>query len=142
MYRPYSSSLADSRPFVDADSQIRGLSQDLVTSFNTANFDQAAALFATDGVLMSPRHEPAYGQKSVERLLREFSEVGYQDLRVETVRIEHSGDLAMETGRYSVGIRQANGTTTADRGKYLRVWRRLGAWLIVADSWSTSLPTA
>jgi uncharacterized protein (TIGR02246 family) len=140
MYRPYSSSLADSRPFMDVESQIRGLSQDFVTSFNTANFDQVGALFANDGVFMAPHHEPAYGQKSIERLMREFSEAGYQDLRVETMRVEYSGDMAMETGRYSVAIRQPDGTTVADRGKYLKVWRRLGAWLIVADCWSSNLP--
>ncbi len=142
MYRPYSSSLADSRPFMDVESQIRGLSQDFVTSFNTANYDQVGALFAGDGVFMAPHHESAYGQKGVERLLREFSEAGYQDLRVETTRVEYSGDMAMETGRYSVAIRQPNGTTVADRGKYLKVWRRLGAWLIVADCWSSNLPAA
>jgi hypothetical protein len=48
----------------------------------------------------------------------------------------------METGRYSVAIRQSNGTTVADRGKYLKVWRRLGAWLIMADCWSSNLPLA
>lgn len=140
MYRPFPSSLADSRPFIDVESQIRGLSQDFVTSFNTANYDQVGALFANDGVLMAPNHEPAYGQKAVERLLREFSEAGYQDLRLETLRVENSGDMAMETGRYSIAIRLPNGTTLADRGKYVKVWRRLGAWLIVADCWNTNLP--
>jgi uncharacterized protein (TIGR02246 family) len=142
MYQPYSSYRADSRPFTDVESQIRGLSQDFVTSFNTANFDQVGALFANDGVFMAPHHEPAYGQKGVERLLRQFSEAGYQDLRVETTRVEYSGEMAMETGRYSVAIRQPNGTIVADRGKYVKVWRRLGAWLIVADCWSSNLPVA
>ena len=142
MYRSYSGSLADSPPFADVESQIRGLSLDFATSFNTANFDQVAVLFANDGVFMAPHHEPVYGQKGVERLLREFSEAGYQDLRVETTRVESSGDMAMETGRYSVGIRKPDGTTVADRGKYLKVWRRLGAWLIVADCWSSNLPVA
>jgi uncharacterized protein (TIGR02246 family) len=140
MYRSYSTSLADSRPFLDVESQIRGLSQDFVTSFNTGNFDQVGALFANDGVLMAPHHEPAYGQKAVERLLREFSDAGYQDLRIETLRVEYSGDMAMETGRYSIAIRQPNGTTVPDRGKYVKVWRRLGAWLIMADCWSSNLP--
>jgi uncharacterized protein (TIGR02246 family) len=142
MYRSYSSSLADSRSSMDAESQIRGITQDFVTAFNTANFDQVGALFAADGVFMAPHHEPAYGQKAIEGVLREFSEAGYQDLRAETVRVEYSGDMAMETGRYSVAIRQSNGTTVPDRGKYLKVWRRLGAWLIVADCWSTNLPAA
>src|SRR5271165_5708467 len=140
MYRPYSSSLADSRPFLDVQSQIRNLAQDFVTSFNTGNYDQVAALFAQDGALMAPHHEAAYGPKAVEQLLRKIGESGYEGLRLETVRVEASGDLAMEIGRYSVAIRQPDGTILADRGKYVKAWRRLGAWLIVADCWSTNLP--
>src|SRR5580704_641970 len=140
MYRPYSSSQANPRPFLDVKSLIRNLAQDFVTSFNTGNHDQAAALFAQDGAFMAPHNDPAYGPKAVERLLRQFSESGYQDLRLETVRVETSGDLAMEIGRYTVAIRQPDGTIQADRGKYVKAWRRLGAWLIVADCWSSNLP--
>lgn len=140
MYRPYSSSVADSRPFLDVESLIRNLAQDFVTSFNTGNYDQVAALFAQDGAFMAPHHDPAYGPKAVERLLRQFGEAGYEDLRLETIRVEASGDMAMEIGRYSVAIRQPDGTIVADRGKYVKAWRRLGAWLIVADCWSTNLP--
>jgi uncharacterized protein (TIGR02246 family) len=140
MYRPYSSSLADSRPFLNVDSLIRNLDQDFVTSFNTGNYDQVAALFAQDGAFMAPHHDPAYGPKAVERLLRQFAESGYEDLRLETIRVEASGDLAMEIGRYSVGIRKPDGTIIADRGKYVKAWRRLGVWLIVADCWSSNLP--
>ena len=141
MYRPYPSSLADSRPFLDVQSLIRNLAQDFVTSFNTGNYDQVAALFAQDGAFMAPHHDPAYGPKAVERLLRQIGEAGYEDLRLETARVEASGDLAMEIGRYTVAIRQPDGTILADRGKYVKAWRRLGAWLIVADCWSTNLPT-
>jgi uncharacterized protein (TIGR02246 family) len=141
MYRPYSSSLADPRPFLDTQSLLRNLAQDFVTAFNTGNYDQAAALFASDGVFMAPHQEPAYGPKAVERLLRQFGDAGYEDLRLETVRVESSGDLAMEIGRYTVAIRQADGTIVPDRGKYVKAWRRLGAWLIVADCWSSNLPS-
>ncbi len=140
MYRPISSSLADSRPFLDVQSLIRNLSQDFVTSFNTGNYDQVAALFAQDGALMAPHHDAAYGPKAVEVLLRQIAEIGYEDLRLETIRVEASGDLAMEIGRYSVAIRQPDGTILADRGKYVKAWRRLGVWLIVADCWSSNLP--
>jgi uncharacterized protein (TIGR02246 family) len=120
---------------------LRNLAQDFVTSFNTGNYDQAAALFAPDGAFMAPHHEPAYGPSAVERLLHQFGDLGYQDLRLETVRVEVSGDMAMEIGRYSVTIHQSDGTIRADRGKYLKAWRRLGAWLIVADCWSSNLPS-
>jgi uncharacterized protein (TIGR02246 family) len=140
MYRPYSSSLADSRPFMDVQSLIQNISQDFVTSFNTGNYDQVSALFAQDGVFMVPHYEPAYGPKAIEHQLRQIGESGYEDLRLETIRVESSGDLAMEIGRYTVGIRKPNGTIVADRGKYVKAWRRLGIWLIVADCWSSNLP--
>src|ERR1700677_1660297 len=140
MYRPYSSSLADSRPFLDVQSLIRNSVQDFVTAFNTANYDQAAAMFSPEGAFMAPPHDPAYGPKAVEHLLRKFGDAGYQDLRLETIRVESSGDMAMEIGRYSVAIHLPDGTVTADRGKYVKAWRRLGAWLIIADCWSSNLP--
>jgi len=140
MYRPYSSTLADARPFLDVQSVLRNLAQDFVTAFNTGNYDQAAAMYAPDGAFMAPHFEPAYGPKPVERLLRQLGDAGYQDLRLETVRVEVSGDIAMEIGRYTVAIRQADGTICADRGKYLKNWRRLGAWLLIADCWSSNLP--
>ena len=136
MYRPYSGSPADSRPSQDVESQLRGLSQDFATSFNTGNYDQAAAMFANDGVLMAPHLEAAYGQKAVERLLRQLADTGFSDLRVETIRVDHSGDMAMELGRFTVALHQPDGKLVPERGKYVKVWRRLGAWLVVADSWS------
>lgn len=142
MYRPYTGSLAGSRPFQDVDSQLRGLTQDFAMSFNTGNYDQAAALFASDGVLMPPLQEAAYGQKPVERMLRQMGEAGYSDLRLETTRVDYSGDMAMELGRFSVVTRQANGTLVPERGKYVKVWRRLGAWLILADCWSRTAQVA
>ena len=140
MYRPYSSSTADPRPFMDTQSLIGNLAQDFVTSFNTGNYDQVAALYAQDGAFMAPHYDPAYGPKAVERLLHQLAEAGYEDLRLETIRVEASGDLAMEIGRYTVAIRQPDGTILADRGKYVKAWRRLGVWLIVADCWSSNLP--
>lgn len=136
MYRPYTTSQADFRPLRDVESQLRDLTQDFATSFNTGNYDQAAALFSGDGVLMAPMYEAAYGQKLVERVLRQMGEAGYANLRLETTRVEHSGDMAMELGRFSVTLRKGDGTSTVERGKYVKVWRRLGAWLVMADCWS------
>jgi ketosteroid isomerase-like protein len=142
MYRPYTNSLVDPRPFRDVASQLQELTQDFTTSFNTGNYDQAANLFAADGVLMAPLEEGAYGQKQVERLLRRMGEQGYSDLRMETIRVDHSVDMAMEIGRFSLIVRNAGGTLTPERGKYVKVWKRLGAWLIMADCWSRTTVTA
>jgi ketosteroid isomerase-like protein len=104
-------------------------------AFNTGNYDQAAGLFASDGVLMATHAEGAHGQKAVERALRQLGESGYGDLRLETTRVEHSGDMAMEIGRFSV-VRKADGLVLPERGNYVKVWKRLGAWRLMADCWS------
>jgi len=48
--------------------------------------------------------------------------------------------MAMELGRFSVVARQPDGTMAPERGKYVRVWKRLGAWLLMADCWSRTVP--
>src|ERR1043165_4434753 len=122
MYRPYSNAHTDFRPFRDVESHLRDLSQDFATSFNTGNYDQAASLFARDRTLTEPLYEGAYGQRAIEQLLRQMGEAGYRNLRLETTRVDHSGDMAMELGRFSVVSRQADGTTLPERGKYVKVW--------------------
>lgn len=140
MYRPYTNPVGNPAGPMDVETTIRGLTQDLCTAFNTGNYDQVAILYATDGMFMAPHHESAMGPKAIERELREFGEAGYQDLRLDTERVDYSGDMAMEVGRYAVKIVRENGVTEFDRGKYVKVWRRLGAWRMVADCWSTNLP--
>lgn len=136
MYQQYTRTEADLHPLRDVESHLRNQTQDFATSFNTGNYDHAARLFANDGVLMAPQYEGAYGQKHVEHLLRQLGEAGYSDLRMETTRVDHSGDMAMELGRFSLVVRKADGTMISERGKYVRVWRRLGAWLLMADCWN------
>ncbi len=140
-YMPYASPSPGLGAGADVNSSIREANQDFCTAFNTGNYDHCAALFSADGCFMCPNTETAQGRKAIERMLQRFGELGYQDLRLETLRIDHSGDMAVEIGRYAVSIRQPNGTTIVDRGKYLNAWRRLGAWLKVADCWSSDLPT-
>ena len=126
----------------DVESQLRDLTQDFHNFLQHRKLRSSRKLFANDGVLMAPHYEGAYGQKPVERLLRQLGEAGYSDLRLETTRVEHSGDMAMEIGRFSVVVRKADGTLMPERGKYVKVWRRLGVWRLMADCWSRTSQVA
>ena len=139
-YRSYGSPTPSGSP-VDVESTIRDINQDFCTAFNTGNYDACAALYAADGCFMAPHQEIVQGKTAIERLLQKFADLGYENLRLETTRVESSGDMAMEIGRYTLSGRQASGTTVVERGKYLNSWRRFGAWLKVADCWSSDLPT-
>jgi uncharacterized protein (TIGR02246 family) len=138
-YRSYGSPTPPG-PLVDVESTIRDINQDFCTAFNTGNYDACAGLYAADGCFMAPHNDMVQGKAAIERLLQKFADLGYENLKLETIRVESSGDIAVEIGRYTVSIRQNNGTTIMDRGKYLNSWRRFGAWLKVADCWSSSLP--
>ena len=140
MYRPFVSSVPSANVFPDVESAIRGLTQDFCTAFNTGNYDHVAALFAADGVFLPAHREAAQGPHAIEGALRYLGESGYQGLRFETIRVDHSEDMAIEIGRYTVTIQMPDGSTFADRGKYVHGWRRLGAWFLVAGSWNSNLP--
>jgi uncharacterized protein (TIGR02246 family) len=129
-----------SPPPADAESAVRELVQDFTTSFNTGNYDHCAAIFVPEGQLMISHRDAIQGQRAIERSLRELAESGYQDLRLETVRVDAAGDRGIEIGRYTVSVRLPNGKMVSDRGNYLASWRRLGAWRILANCFSSSVP--
>ncbi len=129
-------------PFLNSDTEttIRSHTQDFCMAFNTGNYDQASILFSADGVLMSSNHPPVQTTKMIERALQQLAEAGYQDLRLETTRVENSDDMAMEIGRYHLTIHGPDGATISDEGKFLTTWRRMGAWRILATCWSSNQP--
>lgn len=124
----------------DTETTIRNQTQDFCLAFNTGNYDQSATLFAADGVFMCSNYVPVQTTKLIERTLQQMAETGYQDLRLETTRVENSGDMAMEIGRYRLTIHGADGAHTTDEGKFLTTWRRMGAWRILATCWSSNQP--
>ena len=62
MYRPFSNPALNGNPYADVESAIRGLALDYCTEFNTGQFDQLAAMFAPEAILMPPMREPAFGR--------------------------------------------------------------------------------
>jgi uncharacterized protein (TIGR02246 family) len=141
MYRPLSNN-SNVRPLLDVETTIRGLTQDFCTSFNTGNYDQAAGLFSSDATFMVSHREPAQGNKAIERTFRQFGDAGYENLRQETTRVDFSGDMAIEIGRYTVSIHSQKQGPVIDRGNFFRAWRRVGSWFIAAESWNSQLSVA
>jgi ketosteroid isomerase-like protein len=122
------------------DTTIRGLTQDFCTAFNTGNYDQAAAIYAVDTVVMTPDREPAHGTRNAERLFRQLADSGYEHIRQETLRVDCSGDMALEIGRYTLTIRTPKQNALLEHGSFMRVWRRLGSWFVAAESWASHTP--
>lgn len=136
----YEGSGGPASPPADAESAVRDLVQDFAMSFNTGNYDHCSGIFVPEGQLMVSHRDLIQGQRAIELTLRELAEGGYQDLRLQTLRVDALGDRAIEIGRYTVSVRLPNGKLVTDRGNYLASWRRLGAWRILASCFSSSVP--
>jgi len=122
MYRASSLGMSDSTSLREMESTIRAMSQDFCIAFNTGNYDQAAALFTADAVFMPPHEESFQGATAIERTLREFGSSGYKSLRLKTMRVDGSGDMALE-----IGLRGYRSQGNCDPGGSWQVSPRMAA---------------
>lgn len=107
-------------------------------------WDSVSALY-TDDAIMMPQGAPM--QRGINAIRQGFVQMGQQggvsNIRLETVEVEASGDLAYEVGQYTV---EGQAGAQLDRGKYLVVWKRDGdTWrihrdILNSDSMTQGLP--
>ncbi len=95
------------------------------------------AFYAEEAVVLPPNQPMVSGRASIMELFQGLFGAGLRDAALEIVRVDESGDLAAELGKYTLTI-----GTAQDKGKYLVVWRRQpdGAWRAIADMFSSDSP--
>jgi len=102
-----------------------------------------AALFADDGVSYSMNQEPFVGPAAIKKHLIEDQEKNPKlslDWSTERVEVSKSGDLAVESGKFSVTGLGPDGTES-DMGKYITVYRKVnGVWKVAADIGTSTKP--
>ncbi|MBZ5629059.1 MAG: SgcJ/EcaC family oxidoreductase [Acidobacteriia bacterium] len=110
--------------------------------WNAGDLDKLIQAYAPDAVYMPPHHPAVHGRDAIYEYLKTPIKHGVGELTYEVTFIKHSADLAYDVGRYSMSVPR-DGGLRQDRGKYLTVWRRQpnAEWLIVADTWSSDLPS-
>jgi len=95
-------------------------------------------LYAPDGQALPPGMDPVQGQVEIGTFWQRVLDSGVKTGALETGDVEVRGDLAFETGRYS--LNGADGGLI-DNGKYVVVWRRTGStWRLYRDIWNSSRP--
>jgi len=77
------------------------------------------------------------GLLGIRQLFESLLAVGYCNFAVELERIEHSGDIALAVGRYSVQIPTKSASSDIDRCKYVGHWRRMsdGQFRVTLSMW-------
>lgn len=131
-----------SRPSADVRAEIRRMLQTFAHAFNTGDLETVVNFYEPDATLLPPNAPAAEGITAIREVFKAFREAGGLDLKPETVRVEQSGDLVVEVGRYTANVPDPQGGTRPDRGKYVTVLRRQrnGELKLIVDSWSSDLP--
>ena len=97
-----------------------------------------ASAYTTDGEAFPPNSEIVKGRPALQKMWQSVLDSGIASIELGTSEVESSGDIAYETGTYTMKTKDGS---VADRGKYCVVWKRVGGqWLLHRDIWNTSLP--
>jgi uncharacterized protein (TIGR02246 family) len=97
-----------------------------------------AAAYAADAMILPPGAGAVTGADAIRAFWQKEIDTGVRGLKLEIISVDTAGDLAVETGTYT--ITDANGGHV-DHGKYVVTWtREAGAWKVSRDIWSTSMP--
>ena len=111
-----------------------------IAHFARGDASAIARLYAEDAIVMPPNQSSITGRANIERLWKEFMNLGVKALKLETKQVEQYGDVIAEIGRYTIFTDQ---NQAVDEGKYLVLWKQEhGEWKLFRDIWNSSRPAA
>ena len=132
---------AKGEPMSRSEAAVRRLTQEWVLACNTRQLDELIELYAPDALVLRSNLPPIRGAMAVREFFFASLEAGLGEVSVEPMRVEVSGDIAHEVGRYSALVPGTAGKRREERGKYLWVFAKQssGDWKLVSECWSSDL---
>ena len=123
------------------EAAVRRLTQEWVLACNTRQLEELIELYSTDALVLRSNLPPIRGAASVREFFFASLEAGLGEVALDPVRVEISGDLAHEVGRYTALVPGTAGKRREERGKYLWVFERQseGEWKLVSECWCSDL---
>lgn len=115
--------------------------------YANGDIDSVASIFASDAWQMPPNNRPLVGREAIRAFWRQAVQWGKWEFTLETQRVDVSGAMAVERGKYGLKFTAGPGAppgmgSVEDRGTYLVHWRHEadGQWRVVADAPVSELP--
>jgi uncharacterized protein (TIGR02246 family) len=132
---------AKGEPMTRHEAAVRRITQEWVLACNTRQLDELLDLYASDALVLRSNMPVLRGAAAVREFFHSALESGLGEVAVEPIRVEVTGDLAHEVGRYSALVPGTVGKRREERGKYLWVFGRQsgGEWKLISECWSADL---
>jgi len=132
---------AKGEPMSRSEAAVRRLTQEWILACNTRQLDELIELYAADALVLRSNLPPIRGAVAVREFFFASLEAGLGEVALDPMRVEVSGDLAHEAGRYSALVPGTTGKRREERGKYLWVFAKQssGDWKLVSECWSSDL---
>lgn len=135
--------VAQDKAATDARAAIDKVTAQFAAAMNSGNFGELGALYAHDAILLPDRAPVAKGREAIQNFWNGMSAYKVSDVKLTADVVEVHGDVAVETGAYSMMVTPPGATAAvSDVGKYMVIWKREGdgSWKIYRDMWSTNAP--
>jgi ketosteroid isomerase-like protein len=132
---------AKGEPMSRSEAAVRRLTQEWVLACNTRQLDELIELYAADALVLRANLPAIRGAMAVREFFFASLEAGLGEVALDPLRVEVSGDLAHEVGRYSALVPGTAGKRREERGKYLWVFAKQssGDWKLLSECWSSDL---
>jgi uncharacterized protein (TIGR02246 family) len=122
----------------DVKSHLRTLDAELVAALAAKNIDKVSGFYADDAQFLEPGTAPAVGREEIHKswaaLITSPSFVSLT-FSANAVNVSEAGDVAWEVGTYDASTKDPKGKPTAEKGKYVLIWKKQadGNWKIEVD---------
>jgi uncharacterized protein (TIGR02246 family) len=127
--------MPDSRPADEA--AIRAASQEWSNAASNRDLEKAVSFYAEDATYNPPGAPLAAGKDAIRKVWTNVVAIPGGNLRWVTSKVEvaRSGDLAYDTGAYTLTKNDASGKPVTATGKYVVVWKKQadGKWKVIED---------
>ena len=126
------------------ETAVRKVMQDWVFACNSKQLDDLVSTYSTDALVLRPNHPAVRGSSAIREFFFAALDSGVGDVEIDPIRLDVTGDVGYEAGRYKMLVPVAVSKRREERGKYLTLLARQpnGEWRIVSDCWSSDLSLA
>src|SRR5512142_768829 len=132
-------------PRRDARTEIPALNAKLTAAYNAGHPETIAQGYAADAGVMPPNGPALRGAQAIADWWNGGWKAGLRNLSLKTTEVYVEGNLATETGTYSLDMpMMEGGAPVHDAGKYMVLWKRspTAGWQLFRDIFNSDMSMA